>query len=85
MSLREWLGLALLMAALASMPFAGWLSRDWLFVTLALVCVGGPLFFISRRRRRIDRTENGDAERLPVLGEARGFAGHRAFDDGADD
>lgn len=83
MNVREGLGLVLLLVGVALLPFAWWLSRGWLFVTLALVCVGGPLFFTARRARRMAQMD--DRSGLPVLGEARGFAGHRAFDESIDD
>ncbi|MDG9925482.1 MULTISPECIES: hypothetical protein [unclassified Pseudomonas] len=83
MSLREGLGLLLLLGGVALLPFAWWLSRGWLVVALALVCVGGPLFFTARRARRMAQTD--DRSGPLVLGEARGFAGHRAFDESSDD
>ena len=83
MNLREGLGLLLLLGGVALAPFAWWLSRGWLFVVLALVCVGGPLFFSARRARRMAQAD--DRSGPLVLGEARGFAGHRAFDESADD
>jgi len=83
MNLREGLGLVLLLAGVALLPFAWWLSRGWLVVTLALVCVGGPLFFTARRARRMAQAD--DRSGPLVLGEAKGFAGHRAFDESADD
>lgn len=45
MNLREGVGLLLLLCGVALMPFVWWLSRGWLFVVLALMCIGGPLFF----------------------------------------
>lgn len=83
MNLREGMGLVLLLGGVALMPFAWWLSRGWLFVVLALVGVGGPLFFTARRARRMAQTDDRAGPLL--LGEARGFAGHRAFDESADD
>lgn len=82
MNLREGVGLLLLLCGVALMPFVWWLSRGWLFVVLALMCIGGPLFFSARRARRMARTD--ERSRLLVLGEAKGFAGHRAFDDSSD-
>lgn len=83
MNLREGLGLLLLLGGVALMPFTWWLSRGWLFVVLALVGGGGPLFLTARRARRIAQTD--DRSGPLVLGEARGFAGYRAFDEPADD
>ena len=83
MNLRESLGLVLLLAGVALLPFAWWLSRGWFFVTLVLIGVGGPLFFTARRARRMAQTD--DHSGPLVLGEAKGFAGHRAFDESADD
>jgi uncharacterized membrane protein len=83
MSLREALGLLLLVGGVALAPFAWWLSHGWLIAALLLVCVGGPLFFTARRARRMAQTD--DRAGPLVLGEARGFAGHRAFDESADD
>ncbi|WP_137971228.1 hypothetical protein [Pseudomonas sp. F(2018)] len=59
MNLREGLGLLLLLGGVALMPFVWWLSRGWLFVVLALVGVGGPLFFSARRARRIAHGADG--------------------------
>lgn len=83
MNLREGLGLVLLLGGVAVMPFAWWLSRGWLFVALALVGIGGPLFFSARRARRMAQAH--DRSGPLVLGEAKGFAGHRAFDESSDD
>ncbi|WP_394560916.1 hypothetical protein [Aquipseudomonas alcaligenes] len=83
MSPREGLGLILLLGGVALAPFAWWLSRGWLFVALVLVCIGGPLFFNARRARRMAQAD--DRAGPLVLGEARGFSGHCAFDESADD
>jgi hypothetical protein len=83
MSPREGLGLLLLLGGVALAPFVWWLSRGWLIVALLLVCVGGPLFFTARRARRMAQTD--DRPGPLVLGDAKGFAGHRAFDESADD
>ncbi|MDD0841478.1 hypothetical protein [Pseudomonas sp. Gutcm_11s] len=83
MSQREGLGLLLLLGGVALAPFAWWLNRGWLIVALLLVCVGGPLFFTARRARRMAQVN--DRSGPLVLGEARGFAGHRAFDESSDD
>ncbi len=83
MSPREAFGLLLLLARVALAPFAWWLSRGWLFVALVLVGIGGPLFFSARRARRMAQAD--DRSGPLVLGEAKGFAGHRAFDESSDD
>ena len=83
-SLREGFGLLLLLGAVALLPFAWWLSRGWLFVALLLACGGGALFFTARRARRLVQA-NDFSGPPPVIGEARGFAGHRAFDEPTDD
>jgi hypothetical protein len=87
MTARESVGLALVLAGVVVAPLAYWLGRGWLSVAVLLVGVGGLLLFISRRSRRLARRlarPNDEGAPLPVVGDARGFAGHRVFDRACD-
>jgi|GEM_PF-5871257 len=87
MSAREILGLLLLVAGVILMPFTFWLSYRWFIPALALIAVGAPLFYsarVMRKEEEIAKESSGrsDPSRpdIPLVGDVRGFPGHRAFD-----
>ena len=87
MSAREVLGLLLMVAGVILMPFTFWLSYRWFIPALALFAIGGPLYYSGRVMRKEEEiakeaSGRGDPSRLdvPLVGDVRGFPGHRAFD-----
>lgn len=87
MSIRESVGLVLLVAGIMLFPFGYWVSVKWYFVALLLAFVGGALFSSDRISRRFSSSPSvGGHIDLPVLTkELRGFPGakiesHEGFD-----
>lgn len=88
MTLREGLGLVLLIGGVMLAPFSHWLHLKWLVVALALVVCGAALFFSARLARRMARSPSDAASGtidLPAVGAARGFPGRRAFSESGED
>ncbi|HEX6590476.1 MAG TPA: hypothetical protein VF050_00585, partial [Moraxellaceae bacterium] len=85
---RELAGLTLLIAGVILGPFAYWLSLRYFLVSAILCIVGLLLYATPRVLRRMEVVEKDAAGNsaldIPVGGAARGFPGHRAFDEPLD-
>lgn len=88
MKSREFAGLVLLIAGVILGPFTYWLSLRYFLVSAALCSVGLLLYATPRVLRRMEAVEKdaagNSAPDIPVSGAARGFPGHRAFDESLD-
>jgi Flp pilus assembly protein TadB len=85
MSLREFVGLILTVAAIAIAPFGYWLSPRWYLLALLLGVPGTALFFTARNARRFDSSDCTDIDTPFGRNELRGFAGAKALDRSTED
>lgn len=87
MSAREWVGIALLIAAVGTAPFGYWVGFGWYLVALAMSLLGFTFIYTGRVARRLaDPEALGDVPAQqglpPGPSELRGFHGARIFGDG---
>ncbi len=80
MGLREYIGLILTVAAIATAPFGYWLSPRWYLLALLLGVPGTALFITARNARRFDPSCDTDVDAPLPLNELRGFAAGKALD-----
>jgi hypothetical protein len=87
MNFREILGFLLIIGGVILMPFTFWLSYRWFIPALALLAIGVPLFYTARVMRKEEEFAKESSARtdpskpdIPLVGDVRGFPGHRAFD-----
>ena len=79
MSLRESVGLVLILTAAILFPFGYWVHRGWFVASVVLACVGGFLFFTCRMSRKASSTQDtADHLNAPIVpSQLRGFPGSR--------
>ncbi len=79
MSLRESVGLVLILTAAILFPFGYWVHRGWFVAAVVLACVGGFLFFTARMSRKALCTPDvPDHLSSPIVpNQPKGFPGYR--------
>ena len=82
MTIREVVGLILLIVSIILLPFGFWLSRTWYIVALVLACLGGVMFFTRRISEKTSQNfPDSNHLNVPIVrDELRGFPGGRTRD-----
>lgn len=75
MTLREGLGLFLLIGSALTAPFAYFVGSPWGWIALGAGLAGAALLFTARISRRFSKDRSGPE----FGGELTGFPGHRIF------